>query len=119
MFRSKAVPLLCPEKGCRLYGDCEFLYLHMLASFSLDPSMDNLRDALAAGNPCEAFLHAHALKGLCAQLALSALEKQTEMLCNLLRDGDPANLPRAIAQLPQLDQVYRQTLCAIHEYTQP
>lgn len=115
----KSTPLLCPETGRRLCGDCNALYLHMLADFSHDPSRSGLHEALSARDLRGAFLHAHALKGLCAQLALSALEKQAEMLCNLLRDGDPAALPSAIAQLPQFDQVYHQTLCAIHEYTQP
>lgn len=113
MSRSKAAPLLCPEKGRQLYGDCDFLYWHMLADFVHDPSMANLRAALAAGDPCEAFLQVHALKGLCAQLALPALERQANALCDLLRGGDPDVLPRAMEQLSLLDRLYRQTLRAI------
>lgn len=113
MSRLKAEPLLCPEKGRQLYGDCDFLYWHMLADFAQDPSMENLRAALAAGDSCEAFLQVHALKGLCAQLALPALERQAKALCDLLRGGDPDVLPRAMEQLPLLDRVYQQTLRAI------
>lgn len=105
--------LFCPDLGRRLYGRCDALYERLLTGFAGDPCVSRLCDALRAGRMDDAFLQAHTLKGLCAQLALPALQLHADALCDLLRGGDPAALPAARALLPALLNVYRDTLRVI------
>ena len=87
-------------------GGCLPLYLRFLARFPEDDSRPGLLAALERGDVREAFLCAHALKGLCAQLGIMDLSRSAAGVCELLRPLDPAALPEA--------REMTQALCALH-----
>ncbi|MBR5287613.1 MAG: Hpt domain-containing protein [Clostridia bacterium] len=105
-------PLIDQEEGVRLAAGNPSLYLHMLSRFAQDPSMKRLTDAFARSDAQEAYLHAHTLKGLSAQLALPALNSEAAQLCTRLREG--RTLPDALPA--SLLSAYRRTLEAIAEF---
>ena len=94
------------QLGLSRAGGCLPLYLRFLARFPEDDSLPRLLAALRQGDVREAFLCAHALKGLCAQLGIMDLSEAASIVCELLRPLDPAALPEARARM--------QALCALH-----
>ena len=99
MNDSPALPLLSAKEGQRLCAGSRALYARMLKGFLCDPTLSRLESALKSADPGEAFLHAHTLKGLSAQLALPALEKRAASLCLLLHDGSLADTREDFAAL--------------------
>ena len=106
--------LIDHKQGIQLAGENAALYLRMLSRFPLDPTMDNLNAAFCRTDRQDAFLQAHTLKGLCAQLALPVLRDEADRLCLLLRSD--AQLPSSVPET--LLSAYALTLEAIAEFTQ-
>ena len=98
-------------EGIRLCGNQPELYFRLLSLFPSDPSVPRLEESLAKGDIPSAFRHAHTLKGLCAQLALPAMQKDAGKVCDLLRNADMKSLSGAIEMLPVLKADYR-TICS-------
>ncbi len=107
-------PLLDPARGAQLCGENSSFYMALLKRFAQDDSVPQLLSALGAGDAQLAFLHAHTLKGLCAQLALPALQDAAQEMCALCTH---ARLDRARSALPALLDLYQQTLAAIRTLT--
>jgi HPt (histidine-containing phosphotransfer) domain-containing protein len=74
-----------------------------------DPSYPALCRAIEAGSSEEAFRAAHTLKGICQNLALTALYQQASTVTELLRGGKPVTEPVRTA-FAQLQTTYRQTV---------
>ena len=107
-------PLINPEEGIRLSGGNAALYQRMLSRFACDPTLQRLEAAVSRQDKQEAYLQAHTLKGLCAQLALPALESEAAGLCLLLREEE-----NMLAATPQtMLTAYLSTLDAIRRFTQ-
>ena len=106
-------PLINTRQGIALAGNDSELYLLFLPQFSQDETLRSLAAALRAGDASAAYLHAHSLKGLCAQLGLDALFEQAVALCELLRNEEPETLPAAAELFPRLQTVYDETTAAI------
>lgn len=81
--------------GLALNGNDPSFYLAHLRRFAQDTSLLPLSDALAQGDVHRAFLLAHTLKGLSAQLAVTCVYRPAAVLCDLLRDGSADRLPQA------------------------
>lgn len=94
--------------GVRRTGNNRQLYLRFLKQFPHDDSLPGLEQALAHGDLRSAFLCAHTLKGLSAQLGIGVLSASAAALCDLLRPQDPSVLPQARAACAALSMRYRQ-----------
>ena len=103
-------PLLDVREGVRLCGGNSAMHRRMLHLFSEDPSFFRLKSALRSMAPKEAFLHAHTLKGLSAQLALPRLHSALETLCDVLRGAEENAASHALIPLPELEEIYLKTL---------
>ncbi len=106
-------PLIDLNEGIRLCAGSRALYLRMLSRFKLDPTMARLEAALLREDVQDAFLHAHTLKGLAAQLALPALAAEAAFLCDALRAQSPGCVQQAGKNMKSLARTYEQTLRAI------
>ena len=74
------------DEGLKRCMNNEAFYLKMVDMFFSDGSkIDALGTALQADNLDEAFEQAHALKGVCANLALTPLEIKISEITELLR----------------------------------
>jgi len=107
------IPLIEPETGIRLSGGHAALYLRMLALFARDPTVNHLKAAILHQDRQEAYLHAHTLKGLSAQLSLPALNIEAANLCRLLRSD--AKMMNALPET--LLSAYDRTIDAIQQIT--
>ena len=67
----------------------EKLVQKFVLKFLNDGSYRLLCDSLAAGDRDEAFVAAHTIKGVCANLAFNELLESSERLTEALRDGKP------------------------------
>lgn len=78
----------CDVSGAmnRMMQDAGF-YKDCLESFSRDPLFDELGKAIAAGDAAEAFEHAHAIKGVAANLGLTPVLQPVTKLVERLRAG--------------------------------
>ena len=94
------------EEGIRCTGNQPALYLRFLKRFPEDPSFIALCIALEEKRLQDAFCYAHTLKGLTAQLGITALYYSASDLCELLRTGDMQALPKAIALLQTMTVQY-------------
>ena len=103
------------QLGLHRAGGCLPLYLRFLKRFPEDDSLPGLLAALDAGDVRDAFLYAHSLKGLCAQLGLCALGEAASAVCELLRGGDECNLPAARARAEDVAALHEATCDAIRE----
>ena len=81
--------------GLTLNGNDLPFYLGHLRRFATDTSLLPLNDALTRGDVQQAFMLAHTLKGLSAQLAVTSVYRPAAVLCDLLRDGSATRLPQA------------------------
>ena len=101
------------DEGLERTGNHPALYMRYLKRFTEDPTFYKLSDALDQGDMHGAFLHAHTLKGVTAQLGITALSKHAETLCALLRSNTPENLNEArdlfrIILTPVYSEIIRQ-----------
>lgn len=86
----------------------KFLFL-----FLEDEHYTNLCEAMKEKKYEEAFLGVHTLKGVCANLALSALFEETKTLTELLREGECNSA--ALESFEKVKEVYAITRKAIKE----
>lgn len=107
--------LIDRERGLSLAGHDAQLYDAFLAAFPQDTTFAAMLCALDAGDVRDAFLYAHSLKGLCAQLGLCALGEAASAVCELLRGGDEGNLPAARARAENVAALHEATCDAIRK----
>jgi len=100
------IPGVDMNEGLRRTGNQYALYMRFLKQFPEDPSFSVLHDALLSGDMHTAFLSAHTLKGLTAQLGITVLCAPASELCELLRSESCDTLPRALELLDALKPVY-------------
>lgn len=100
------IPGIDMNEGLRHTGNQPTLYMRFLKRFPDDPSFFALQDALLSEHIHGAFLSAHTLKGLTAQLGITALCASATELCELLRSESPDTLPRARQLLDTMTPVY-------------
>ena len=105
--------------GIRLCGGNRELYFRMLSLFCKDPTASRLDAALLRDDMQDAFVQAHTLKGLAAQLALPALYGAASPLCDVLRAQQPGCLQDAQPLIAALQTTYRETLREVHLITAP
>ena len=104
------------SRGLRYAAGNQALYIRFLKRFPEDRNMENLALALSCGDMESAFVCAHTLKGLCAQLGITALGEPVSELCELLRPLNPAILPSARQTADRIQPVYVricESLCAL------
>lgn len=70
----------------RMKGNKE-VYKDFLTEFFEDPDIEDLQDAIDAGNAREAFEYAHGLKGMAANLGLDEVHENLSVLVEILRPG--------------------------------
>ena len=112
---SAHTPLIDRERGLSLAGNDAQIYSTFLAAFPTDTTCAAMLCALDAGDVHDAFLCAHSLKGLCAQLGLSALGEAASAVCELMRGGDEGNLPAARARAEDVAALHEATCDAIRD----
>ena len=86
------------------------LLIKFAKMFPSDPSMKNLREAIASGEMRAAFNAAHTLKGVSANLAFTKLHDAASNLTEQLRSG---NQPANAGLVDLLETEYKKTIDAI------
>lgn len=85
-------------------GNKEERIIKFLNKFVKDPSFENLKAALAAGDREEAFRAAHTIKGVALNLELMDLQASSGRLTDILREGE---IPEAAQEiLAQVEKDY-------------
>ena len=74
----------------RCFGNEEF-YLKLVKTVPAEPNFDNLSEALKSGDMDKAFEHAHALKGVLANLSLTPIYTPVAEITEKLRAGEKAD----------------------------
>ena len=87
-----------------------------LRKFLTDESFAGLCSAMAAGSRSEAFLMAHTLKGVCANLGFARLFRSTAALTELLRPEADAISADAAEALDPVREDYALTVDVIRAY---
>ncbi|MCI6375194.1 MAG: Hpt domain-containing protein [Clostridiales bacterium] len=87
-----------------------------LRKFLADESFAGLCSAMAAGSRSEAFLMAHTLKGVCANLGFARLFRSTAALTELLRPEADAISADAAEALDPVREDYALTVDVIRAY---
>ena len=87
-----------------------------LRKFLTDESFAGLCSAMAAGSRSEAFLMAHTLKGVCANLGFARLFRSTAALTELLRPEADAISADAAEALDPVREDYALTVGVIRAY---
>ena len=75
------------------------LLKRFLLKFIEDPSYDRLKTALAQQDYPEAFLCAHTLKGIAANLSLTEVFEYSNQITEILRDKQPHDVSDLMVQL--------------------
>lgn len=92
----------------------EQLVARFVQKFPSDPSMQNLRDAVAAGDIKASFRAVHTLKGVCGNLAFT---KMYQAAWNLTEQLRPLTDQADAALLDILEQEYKKTVSTIEEFS--
>ncbi len=92
------------------FGGNEALLVRFLLKFREDESFSRLEKALSRKDQKTAFLAAHTLKGICANLGFTNLYLASSRITEHLRHGDIA---RAQAEFPSLKEGYRALISAL------
>ena len=82
--------------------------------FPSDPSMQELRDAVASGDNASAFRAVHTLKGVAANLSFTELRKAASDLTEQLRGCDK---PADEKLLRKVEDAYKLVIDSIGEFT--
>lgn len=93
----------------------EKMVARFVVKFPEDPSMQNLRDAVAAGDIETSFRSAHTLKGVSGILAFTALYKAAWNLTEQLRPRQNQADPELLAEV---EKEYGKTVAALKEYAE-
>ncbi len=86
--------------------------LKFLKLFLKDPSISDLKKNMAEENYKEAFRAAHTLKGVAANLGMTAMQQSASEITEALRDGK--DIERAKALMPKLDEICDTTISALN-----
>ena len=81
------------RQGLERLGNNKEFYESMLKKFCSDLNFAQLRSALKQGKAEDAFLHAHALKGIAGNLSVVRLYDALVPLVEELRKGEMKNAP--------------------------
>lgn len=92
----------------------ERLVQKFVLKFLDDGSFDLLCRSIEAGDQPEAFRAAHTIKGVCANMAFSALLESSSQLTELLRAGDMGDQAQELFQRVKAD--YAKTAQAIQAF---
>lgn len=92
----------------------EQLWIKFLKKFKGDTSFGDLVKAMEEGDTAKAFEASHTLKGISGNLALSKFNKLVSEQTDYLR-GTESNFEAAAAMMPQIREVYENTLKIINE----
>lgn len=92
----------------------ERLVQKFVLKFLEDGSFELLCRSMEAGDLSEAFRAAHTIKGVCANMAFSALLKSSSQLTELLRGGDMGDQAQELFQRVKVD--YAKTAQAIQAF---
>lgn len=101
------------EVSRRIPGDA--LIVKFLGKFLNDESYADLCEYVEKGNREQAFRAAHTLKGVCANLGLSNLQKHAEEITEVLRKETDELPKEAVEMLPGVTKAYNITVSAIRE----
>lgn len=85
-------------------GGSEALASKFAKKFLNDPSYNQFKEAMTSLNYEEAFRAAHTLKGVAANLSMTALYEVSSGICEKLRGGKEYN---DTEKLKQLDDIYQ------------
>ena len=94
----------------------EQLIEKFIVRFIDDKSFELLNEAIEAGNRKDAFLHAHTLKGVAANLGFKRLLKSVSVVTELLRDESAKTADVDQRLLEQVRTDYYETVKAIKSY---
>ena len=100
-----------PSAVARFAGN-EALYVKFLKKFADDPTFSMLEKSVAEKNIEETEKNAHTLKGVAANLGLSALTRHCSLLVQAVRSGENDSAPSLFSACKQ---VYETTLQAIRQ----
>ena len=92
----------------------ERMVTRFVLKFPSDPSMQQLRDAVTAGDNERAFRAAHTLKGVAGNLSFTALYRAASNLTEQLR---PCDAPADNSLLAALESEYQRTNDAISRFS--
>ena len=95
------------------FGGDEELYLECLRAFMSDPTMGELRSAMARQSCDEVFTAAHALKGVAGNMGFVNLFHAAAELVILIRKGQ---INEVDAAYPELLHIYNRLLSVIGTY---
>jgi HPt (histidine-containing phosphotransfer) domain-containing protein len=98
------------EEGLKRMMNNAGFYAKMLTKFISDTNLNNLDDALAAGDMEKAKIAAHTLKGVVSNLSLTELYKQTLEIETQIKSGniDPQ-------QITVVKNVYTKTITEVEK----
>lgn len=96
----------------RLPGSAE-LIKKLLKKFPQEKCYNKLKQSMDAGDYKEAFVHAHDLKGLVANLSMKPLYEKTNLLVESLRAG---NYEEAKKLMCDVEAAYDRVIAAIAGY---
>jgi HPt (histidine-containing phosphotransfer) domain-containing protein len=82
----------------RCFGN-EALYLKLVATIPSESNFKKLKNALGAGNLDDAFLAAHALKGVLGNLSLTPLYTKVVEITDLLRNKTNTNYSALLSDI--------------------
>lgn len=87
-----------------------------IVKFLEDDSFDTLCSEMKAGNRKEAFMAAHTLKGVCANMGFTRLLDSVARLTEVLRPETSTISDMAEPMMEDVRFDYRATVAAIHQY---
>lgn len=93
------------DAGLARFMNNENLYMKFLNKFIDEPTYQKLKDSVEAGDVPEAFRQAHTLKGVSANLSLTAIASSSEKLTELLRNKETATEEEAAQAKEYMDEI--------------
>ncbi len=92
------------------------LIQRFLAQFLEDPSFDELNTAMIKGDRANAFIAAHTLKGVCANLGFETLRSNSSELTEALRPALDTIPQLAYKLWENVQNSYQNTIATISEF---
>lgn len=102
------------EEAMKRFMNSEQLWIKFLKKFKADPSYGELVKAMEEKDAVKAFEAAHTLKGITGNLALSRFNDLVSEQTEYLR-GTENNFEAAAAMMPQITEIYGDTIKTIEE----
>lgn len=93
------------DAGLARFMNNETLYMKFLNKFIDEPTYQKLKDSVEAGDVPEAFRQAHTLKGVSANLSLTAIASSSEKLTELLRNKETATEEEAAQAKEYMNEI--------------